>query len=183
MTDGVELGAALGARAFVALGSNLGDRLAHLRHAVARLDRQTGVHVSAVSPVYESAAHVLVPNGDAPSYLNAVIEVRSRLSPRDLLSVCLDVERSQGRERSRSKKWASRIIDVDLLVFDEVSLEEPDLTLPHPRMGERRFVLLPLAAIAREFYVPIPFGATVQELLETCPDQGAIRRTSFRLAP
>lgn len=171
-----------GDRAFVALGSNVGDRIAHLRFAVERLAEHDALRVKACSPVYESAAHTLPEAGEAPSYLNAVVELQSRLGPRELLSFCLEIERARGRDRSAAQRWAPRTLDVDLLLFGKERIREPDLTLPHPRMAKRRFVLRPLADIAPHVRVPAPWKATVRELLATCRDGSAIRRTGYTIS-
>jgi 2-amino-4-hydroxy-6-hydroxymethyldihydropteridine diphosphokinase len=134
--------------AFLALGSNLGDRLEHLRHAVEALNRQEGVRVVRSSRVYETA-----PVGPPqPDYLNAVIEVRTTLAARDLLDICLDVERDMGRVRE--ERWGPRVIDVDVLTYDAERIDEPDLVVPHPRMHERAFVLVPLLELTSEPMLP-----------------------------
>lgn len=129
-------------RAFLGLGSNLGDRERHLREAVASL----GPAVRRVSPVYETEP-VGGPPGQGP-YLNVVVEIDTDLSPRELLAVCHRLEAAAGRVRA--ERWGPRTLDVDILLIDGVSLTEPDLTVPHPRMWERRFVVAPLADLAPE---------------------------------
>jgi 2-amino-4-hydroxy-6-hydroxymethyldihydropteridine diphosphokinase len=144
--------------AFLALGSNLGDRLEHLRRAVALLRREDGVRVVRSSRVYETA-----PVGPPqPDYLNAVIEaeVESTLAARDLLRACLEVERTMGRVRE--ERWGPRVIDVDVLTFDEERIDEPDLIVPHPRMHERAFVLVPLLELTAD--PMLPHGARLGDL-------------------
>ena len=170
------------ARAFVALGSNLGDRRAHLDAAVAALGRLPGVDVVAASPVYETAAHTLDPGEAQPPYLNAVVEVRSDLAPEALLAACLEVERAQGRDRRRARRWEARTLDLDLLLYEGETRSTPDLVLPHPRLAERRFVLQPLCDLAPCLHVPAPFDATVADLLAVCPDPDVPARTPQRLA-
>jgi 2-amino-4-hydroxy-6-hydroxymethyldihydropteridine diphosphokinase len=128
-------------RAFLGLGSNLGDRRAHLREAVAALP-----DVVAVSPVYETSP-VGGPEGQGP-YLNCVVELQTELEPRELLAVAQRLEAAAGRERK--ERWGPRTLDVDVLLVDDLTVEEPDLVVPHPRMWERRFVLVPLADLAPE---------------------------------
>jgi 2-amino-4-hydroxy-6-hydroxymethyldihydropteridine diphosphokinase len=138
-------------RAFLGLGSNLGDRWAHLRAAVASL-----AGVVAVSPVYETSP-VGGPPGQGP-YLNCVVELSTELSPRELLAVARGLEEAAGRERG--ERWGPRTLDVDVLLVDDLTVEEPDLVVPHPRMYERRFVLAPLADLAPEL-VPAGWEARV----------------------
>lgn len=126
-------------RAFLGLGANLGDRLAGLQAAVDHLAATGGITVLASSDVYETA-----PIGPPqPDYLNAVVEIETTLEPRELLRRCLEIEAVLGRERG--ERWGARTIDIDLLRFDDLAMDEDDLVLPHPRMHERAFVLIPLA--------------------------------------
>src|SRR5438093_3823872 len=129
----------MGTTAYLGLGSNLGDRLANLQRAVGLLAAQPAVEVRRSSRVYETDP---VGGPPQPDYLNAVVGVETSLSPRDLLEACLGVERRMGRVRS--ERWGPRVIDVDLLTYDEKDIREPDLVVPHPRMHERAFVLVPL---------------------------------------
>ena len=129
-------------RAFLGLGSNLGDRRAHLALGMASIP-----DIVAVSPVYESAP-VGGPGGQGP-FLNCVVEVRTPLTPLQLLSVAQAAERAA--HRVRAERWGPRTLDVDVLLageHGEVRVEHPDLVLPHPRMWERGFVLVPLADLA-----------------------------------
>jgi 2-amino-4-hydroxy-6-hydroxymethyldihydropteridine diphosphokinase len=126
-------------RAFVGLGSNLGDRWAYLREAVASLP-----DVVAVSPVYETSP-IGGPPGQGP-YLNCVVELSTELSPRELLEVAQRLEVAAQREPG--ERWGPRTLDVDVLLVDDLTVDEPDLVVPHPRMWERRFVLAPLADLA-----------------------------------
>jgi 2-amino-4-hydroxy-6-hydroxymethyldihydropteridine diphosphokinase len=126
-------------RAFLGLGSNLGDRWQFLREAVAALP-----DVVAVSSVYETSP-VGGPEGQGP-YLNVVVELATDLGPRELLGVAHRLEEAAGRERK--ERWGPRTLDVDVLLVDDLSVDEPDLVVPHPRMWERRFVLAPLADLA-----------------------------------
>jgi 2-amino-4-hydroxy-6-hydroxymethyldihydropteridine diphosphokinase len=127
-------------RAFLGLGSNLGDRAAHLRAAVAALDG-----VVAVSPVYETAP---VGGPEQGAYLNLVVELDARVDARGLLEACRALEAAAGRVRE--ERWGPRTLDVDVLWVDGEIVDEPDLQVPHPRMWERRFVLAPLADVAPE---------------------------------
>ncbi len=139
----------MGTTAYLGLGSNLGDRLANLQSAVELLAAQPGVKVVRSSRVYETD-----PVGGPPQtdYLNAVVEVETGLSPRELLDACMEVERLLGR--IRNERWGSRIIDVDVLMYDEEEIDEPGLMVPHPRMHERGFVLVPLIELAADPALP-----------------------------
>lgn len=144
-------------QSFVGLGSNLGDRLENLRGAAALLGARQGIRVVRSSRVYETAP---VGGPPQPDYLNAVLEVETTLSPYALLGACLDVEREMGRERL--ERWGPRVIDLDVLTYDDETVDEPDLQVPHPRMHERGFVLLPLLEIAAD--PPLPGGRRVAGL-------------------
>ncbi len=135
--------------AYLAMGSNLGDRRAHLRRAVERLTFDAGGHglrVTALSGVYETDP-VGGPENQGP-YLNLVVEVDTTLDPFLLLERCLATEATEGRVRS--VRWGPRTVDIDVLLYGDVRIESPELTLPHPRMWERRFVLEPLNDLAPE---------------------------------
>jgi 2-amino-4-hydroxy-6-hydroxymethyldihydropteridine diphosphokinase len=126
-------------RAFLGLGSNLGDRWQYLRQAVASLP-----DVVAVSPVYETSP-VGGPEEQGP-YLNCVVELDTELGPRGLLEAARQLEADA--ERERGERWGPRTLDVDVLLVDDLTVDEPDLVVPHPRMWERRFVVAPLADLA-----------------------------------
>jgi 2-amino-4-hydroxy-6-hydroxymethyldihydropteridine diphosphokinase len=162
--------------AYLGLGSNLGDRRAHLRAAVEGLDAADPVRVTAGSAVYEAEAHTMGADEEQPPFLNAVVEVEVACAPERLLRIAQRLERAEGRTRE-GERWAPRPLDVDLLVVGDRTRQTDILTLPHPRLAERRFVLRPWADLAPNLVVPPPFDATVQELLEACPDTTAIRRT------
>ena len=128
-------------RAFLGLGSNLGDRREHLRAGVDALP-----DVVAVSPVYETDPVGGPP--DQPSYLNVVVELSTFLGPRELLDVARRLEGEAGRVRA--ERFGPRTLDVDVLLVGDMEVDEPDLVLPHPRMWERRFVVVPLSDLAPE---------------------------------
>lgn len=133
-------------RAFLGLGSNLGDRWRILREALESL----GPAVVQCSQVYETDP-VGGPRGQGP-YLNLVAEIETDLSPRDLLGVCHRLESAAGRVRT--ERWGPRTLDIDILWMDGITVDSPDLTIPHPRMWERRFVVAPLAELAPELLPP-----------------------------
>lgn len=126
-------------RAVVALGANLGEREETLRRALAALDSLPGTAVLRVSPLYETEP---VGYRDQPAFLNGVAELETALSPRALLGACLGIEAGLGRRRTFAN--APRPVDLDVLLFEGTALSDAELTLPHPRMGERGFVLVPL---------------------------------------
>ena len=134
-------------RAFLALGSNLGDREAYLRRALAGIP-----DVVAVSGVYETGA--VGGEDDDPPYLNAVVELDTDLGPRELLEVCRRLEAEA--ERVRTRRWGPRTLDVDVLLVGDLAVDEPDLQVPHPRMWERSFVLVPLHDLAPDLVVHRP---------------------------
>jgi 2-amino-4-hydroxy-6-hydroxymethyldihydropteridine diphosphokinase len=146
-------------RAYVGLGSNLGDREGTLRRAIELLDAEPGIRVLAVSSFRETD-----PVGylEQPRFLNAACAVDTDLPPRELLGRLLGVEQALGRTRD-GPRFGPRTLDLDLLLYDDVSLEEAELTLPHPRLAERRFALEPLVELDPE--LALPDGRRLADLL------------------
>jgi 2-amino-4-hydroxy-6-hydroxymethyldihydropteridine diphosphokinase len=137
-------------RAYLGLGSNLGDRLTHLQHAVDGLAANPGITVVAVSRVYETE-----PIGpEQPDYLNAVVAIDTDLAARALLEVVQQLE-AEAR-RVRAERWGPRTLDVDVLLVGDEQVDEPDLEIPHPRLHERSFVRLPLADVAPDVEASMP---------------------------
>ena len=134
---------------FLGLGSNLGDRLANLQAAVDALQAEPGLRVAASSRVWETTP---VGGPPQPDYLNAVVRIETDLSARDLLDVARRVESRLGR--IRRERWGARTIDVDILLHDGEEIDEPDLVVPHPRMTQRAFVLLPLLELEPDPVLP-----------------------------
>ncbi|BCH24684.1 2-amino-4-hydroxy-6-hydroxymethyldihydropteridine diphosphokinase [Mesorhizobium sp. L-8-3] len=130
-------------RAFLSLGGNLGDPAKSMGAALRMLDEDPLTRVVTVSSLYRTPPWGKL---DQPDFLNSAAEIATRRTPHDLLDLCLAAERAL--KRVRKERWGPRIVDIDLLVFGDVELHEPGLELPHPRMGERAFVLVPLAEIA-----------------------------------
>jgi len=136
-------------RAYLGLGSNLGDRDGNLRRALAMLGVHEGITVAEASSFIETDP-VGGPEGQS-KFVNAAVAVDTTLSPRELLGACQDIERALGRERGPDDvRWGPRTIDIDILLYGKQVVDEPDLRIPHPRMHEREFVLVPLAQIAPE---------------------------------
>jgi 2-amino-4-hydroxy-6-hydroxymethyldihydropteridine diphosphokinase len=157
-------------RAFVGLGSNLGGPARQLRLALERLEDLDSVVVDGVSGLYRSQ-----PLGgiEQPEFLNGVVDVRTALDPASLLLVLKGIEAALGRERT-SVRWGPRRIDLDLLIFDDVRLNTPDLVIPHPGIGGRNFVLLPLRELAPDLAVP----GLGRIAAWPVPDEPAIERIS-----
>lgn len=157
-------------RAFLGLGSNQGDRAQMLARAQ---DLLLGprIHLVARSHVYESPPWGVA---NQPWFLNQAIEIQTTLSPRGLLARCQEVEQSLGR--LRTVRWGPRTIDVDILLYDDVVMTEPDLVIPHQELRRRAFVLVPLAEIAPG--LRLPTGEAVAALLDALPDRGDVRVVS-----
>lgn len=150
-------------RAYLSLGANLGKPVEQLAEALRRLGREPGVRLVGVSGVYKTA-----PQGktDQPDFYNAAAAVETRLEPLALLAVIHQTERAMGRERK--ERWGPRLIDIDILLFGEVSCDSEGLTIPHPRMWERAFVLRPLLDLLGSD----PLAVEVQARLDALSDQG-----------
>lgn len=170
--------------AAIAIGSNLGDRMTHLAGALIAVASLPQTRVLGRGPVVQTAA--LAPPGeeaDAASagaageaYLNSVVVVATKLTPPKLLDELHRIERQFGRDRTREpRRWMPRTLDLDLLIYGDAQIDSPNLTVPHPRMKERWFVLAPLAAVWPEAAVP-GTGKTVRELLaEVEAKSGGVR--------
>jgi 2-amino-4-hydroxy-6-hydroxymethyldihydropteridine diphosphokinase len=140
-------------RAYLALGSNLGDRLAFLQHAVDELAARDDTYVVALSRVYETDP---VGGPEQGAYLNAVVAIDTELAPHAVLDVAHAIEASAARVRT--VRWGPRTLDVDVLLYDDVTLDDATLTIPHPRLWERDFVLVPLRDVAPALVSELPGG-------------------------
>jgi len=158
------------AKAYILAGSNLGDRKANVRFALASLAK--GGTILKISSFFETEP---VGFSDQPWFLNLAIALETMLPPSELLSICQSIENSCGRVRSFPN--APRTLDLDILLYGKAVINEPDLIIPHPRLPERRFALEPLAQIAPDFMHPV-LKKTIQSLLEACSDRSEVRITS-----
>ena len=151
---------------YLGLGSNTGDRLKNLNAAVCRLENISGIQVLKVSPVYET---VPVGGPEQPDYLNAVVGIETELKAAELLASCLGIEKDMGR--TGTVRYGPRNIDIDIEFYGQDIIETTELTVPHPRMHERAFVLRPLSDIDPDFVHPV-LRLTVKELLACVEDSG-----------
>ena len=156
-------------KAYLLTGGNMGDRQKNLETTYERIEQECGNIVSA-SSIYETAAWG---KKDQPSFLNQVIEIQTGLTPRKLLKKILNIEKQIGRVRK--EKYGPRIIDIDILLFNDEIHNYTSLKIPHPEMQNRRFVLVPLAEIAPGIIHPV-FKKTIAELLAICPDELAVKK-------
>ena len=152
-------------RVHIGIGSNLGDRRANTAEAIEKVSKLPATRVVRASSLYESE-----PLGNAKTwFVNSVIEVDTDLGPEVLLKKLKAIEEAMGRKRVKGKRWGSRIIDLDILLFDEDIIDKRTLKIPHPEMHKRRFVLLPLAELAPQVVHP-QLGQTVSTMLATVKD-------------
>jgi 2-amino-4-hydroxy-6-hydroxymethyldihydropteridine diphosphokinase len=155
---------------YIGLGSNTGDRFNYLQSAVDAIHYEVG-SVQAISNCYETPAMGF----EGEAFLNACLEVRSNLSAELLLSKLLQIEEKYGRKRYEDGQYRARTLDLDILFFGDQSIETALLSVPHPRLSERLFVLQPLADINAEFIHPTS-QKTIAQLLEVCPDNSPISK-------
>ena len=157
------------ADALIGLGGNVGDVRATLAQAIARFADGKDVRLTARSSDYATPPWGVT---DQPPFINAALAVETALVPQVLLARALEVERALGRDRAHEQRWGPRRIDIDLLAYDDVALDEPGLTLPHPRLFERAFVLVPLAEIVPERLIG---GVAVRAALARIDASGVTR--------
>lgn len=159
------------AQAYIGMGSNLGKREDYLHRAATLLGKRAGQLV-AVSSYYQTPAWGM---DDAPDFLNAVLLLNTQLEPHELLRIMLDLEQELGRVRSNAVGYENRSIDLDLLFYDSLVIEQEGLSLPHPAIAKRRFVLVPLVELAPDLQHPT-LKKSMQELLRACTDETAIKK-------
>ena len=157
--------------AYLLTGGNIGDRIVSLQQACMKIEKQAGI-VLRKSAVYETAAWGVT---DQDLFLNQVLLVSTSLPPEELLHTLLNIEQELGRKRIM--KMGPRIIDIDILFYNNEIISTPVLTVPHPQIANRRFVLTPLNEIAPGFVHPL-LQKTIAELLEICPDNLEVRKYS-----
>lgn len=156
--------------AFLGLGGNIGDPLAAFRRARQKMIDHPAVRDCQSSPLYQTPP--LGGPAGQPDYLNAILMLRTTLGPCELLTYCQSLESEEGRERK--ERWGARTLDIDLLLYAQQQIKEPNLEIPHPRLIERHFVLLPLVALAPDLHHP-QSGLSVQQLLDSLPAAENIR--------
>lgn len=149
---------------FLGFGANIGSPLAQFRQARAQLNEHRQINVISSSPIYRTPA--IGGPENQPDFLNAVVEVQVAMSAQSLLHVCRQIENMAGR--TREIHWGPRPLDIDLLFFSDQLIDTPELTLPHPRLHQRHFVLLPLSNLASDLHHPL-LKCSVTELLEQLP--------------
>ena len=152
------------AKAYIGIGSNIGNRQANIKRALDLLNSNENIEVSAVSSLVETAP---VGYTEQPNFINAAAELYTNLTPRELLNTLLAIENQMGR--TREVRWGPRVIDLDLLLYNNEHINEDGLQVPHPRIMERAFVLLPLAEIAPELI--LPDGRTAREAAASLRDE------------
>lgn len=162
-------------RAFLGLGSNLGDRQGVLQKAVRAIGALPTTRLTAVSPVYDTE-----PFGrkDQPAFLNAVLETATGLAPDALMPELRRIERDLGR--TEGERWGPRLIDLDVLLYDGLTRDEGDVIVPHPGLPDRKFVLVPLCDLDPDLVHPVS-GMTMTELLRACRDGGRVVRSVHHL--
>ena len=163
------LSLALMNNAYILLGSNEGDRMQHLSNALKRIEQKAG-SILRRSGIYTTAAWG---NTDQPDFLNQVICVTTTLSPQQLLNTLLDIEKELGRLRSGTK-WMQRIIDLDILFYNDAVINTADLTIPHPHLQDRKFVLVPLCEIASGWIHPV-LKKDIAALTAACKDASDVQ--------
>ncbi|ASS76972.1 2-amino-4-hydroxy-6-hydroxymethyldihydropteridine diphosphokinase [Tumebacillus algifaecis] len=162
--------------AYLSLGSNLGDREQTLREAILRLDRHPDIRVTQISSVYETAPVGMIAQ---PDFLNLALEIKTSLDAKKLLEITSSTELDMGRQRDM--KWGPRTLDIDILLMDKQVMDTAELILPHPRMGERAFVLLPLAEIAGAKVHPVT-QQTVSDMANQVDGKEGVFLCQIRLA-
>jgi 2-amino-4-hydroxy-6-hydroxymethyldihydropteridine diphosphokinase len=161
-------------QAFIGVGANLGDRWATIRRALAALAAEAGLATLEASAVYETEP---VGVRDQPAFLNLVAGVETTLTPEELLAVLQRLEAAAGRRRDREVRWGPRTLDLDLLLFEGERRTGPDLILPHPRVWERAFVLVPLRELLfRAARFDRPAWTEARRLVAVTPDSAGVRR-------
>jgi 2-amino-4-hydroxy-6-hydroxymethyldihydropteridine diphosphokinase len=165
------------ATVYLGLGTNLGNKPANLQFALDSISNQQIGEISSKSPVYQSQAWGYASNN---SFLNMVICAETELAPEALLKACKKIEIAAGRATKSNREYADRELDIDILYYDKLILHQNKLSIPHPLIAERRFVLQPLCDIA-PFLVDLERGNTITEMLAACTDKARIQKIELTL--
>ncbi len=163
--------------AYLSIGSNLGNRFLNIQEALFYIHQEIG-EISATSRIYESASWGF----KGEDFYNVCIALRTTLQPPDLLNYLLSIEKRLGRTRRNGKEYTSRIVDIDVLYYENEIIDTDQLTIPHPKLHERRFVLRPLADIAPQYYHPL-LKKDTRNLLQECKDRNTPKKTGHTLFP
>lgn len=164
------------ATVYLGLGTNLGNKEAHLQYALEKISVSIG-YIKSSSAVYQSEAWGYQSDN---RFLNMVVCTDTELAPDVLLNRCKSIEQSAGRKNKKNEGYADRVLDVDILYYDALILRQAKLSIPHPLIAERRFVLQPLCDIASTFVDPVQ-GTTVNELLSKCKDHSSIQKVETNI--
>lgn len=152
--------------AFLSLGSNMGDRLSLIQQAVSMLGLDNNIQIAATSSFYETEPYG---KSDQPWFVNAVVAIRTELSPIELLRACQNVEAKLGRDRKKEERWGKRPIDIDILFYDNLVFSNEILTIPHKEVHKRAFALVPMLEIKSSYVHPV-LGKNILELHEALED-------------
>ena len=165
------------ATVYLGLGTNLGDKPANLQFALDSISGQQIGTISSLSPVYQSEAWGYTSDN---SFLNMVVCAETKLTPEALLNACQTIEKAAGRETKNGQDYADRVLDLDILYYDKLVLHQNKLSIPHPLISERKFVLQPLCDIA-PFFVDPTLGSTITDMLMACTDKARIQKIELKL--
>jgi 2-amino-4-hydroxy-6-hydroxymethyldihydropteridine diphosphokinase len=161
--------------AYLSIGSNLGNREILLQKAIFEIGRKAG-EIRQVSAIYETPSWGF----EAEDFLNACLEIQTLLTPENLLTRILEIELNFGRQRNNDEGYQSRTLDIDIIYYEKEVIKTPSLTIPHPKLQERKFILKPLADISPQFYHPI-FNKDTRNLLQECKDKSTLTKRTIKL--
>tara|TARA_R110000782_G_scaffold163260_5_gene255351 strand:- start:180 stop:1322 length:1143 start_codon:yes stop_codon:yes gene_type:complete len=161
--------------AYLSIGSNLGNREILLQKAIFELGKKAG-EIRQVSAIYETPSWGF----EAEDFLNACLEIQTLLTPENLLTAILEIEANYGRQRNNSESYQSRTLDIDIIYYEKEVIKTPSLTIPHPKLQDRKFILKPLADISPQFYHPI-FNKDTRNLLQECKDKSILTKRTIKL--